>query len=421
MKILMLLSGFICIFLSVESSAATMDEYLRQKIVFFGLTTISPLPKNPNTAQVDLGRRLFMDVNLSGNKNISCKTCHNPMAGTSDALPLSRTEDSKGILRRNSQTLFNLSEHSFMFWDGRVHYDKNSKTLTTPEKNLPKAIADVMTSALSAQAIFPIVSKEEMKGARGENEIADAKNNIEAWSRVVDRLIKEESTNPRHKSYAELFKQSYPQTKIEDINIGHVGEAIGAFEKEQFQSYGAPYFRYIEGDLTALTEQEKRGFAVFVDRGKCIACHQGAELGNNTFFTSVATPQWGATPLKVDYGRAEVSNEDFRKYFFRTPSLINVALSAPYMHNGAFVNLREVINHYSNVRNSLKNYTIPKNVELSMPVPVGVINGPLELNEIWNSIQAPFLRQGLNLSESEIADLEAFLTNALTDPKWLAK
>lgn len=91
------------------------------------------------------------------------------------------------------------------------------------------------------------------------------------------------------------------------------------------------------------------------------------------------------------------------------------------MHNGAFVNLREVINHYSNIRNSLKNYTIPKNVEISMPVPVGVINDPLELNEIWNSIQAPFLRQGLNLSESEIADLEAFLTNGLTDPKWLAK
>lgn len=343
------------------------------------------------------------------------------MAGTSDALPLSRTEDSLGILRRNSQTLFNLSEHSNMFWDGRVHYDKNSNIFTTPEKNLPKAITEVLTSALSAQAIFPIVSKEEMKGARGENEIADAKNNLEAWSRVVDRLIKEESTNPRHKTYAELFKQSYPQTKIEDINIGHVGEAIGAFEKEQFQSYGAPYFRYLEGDVSALTEQEKRGFAVFVDRGKCIACHQGAELGNNTFFTSVATPQWGALPLKADHGRAEVINQTDRNYFFRTPSLVNVALSAPYMHNGAFVNLREVINHYSNIRNSLKNYTIPKSVELSMPVPVGVINDPLALNEIWNSIQAPFLRQGLNLSESEINDLEAFLTNALTDPKWLAR
>lgn len=129
-------------------------------------------------------------------------------------------------------------------------------------------------------------------------------------------------------------------------------------------------------------------------------------------------PQWGADPVSPDKGRGEISNETFRNYFFRTPSLLNVGLTAPYMHNGAFQNLREVINHYSNISFSLKNYEIPADRKSSMPVAVGVEKNPEKLQEVWSSIQAPFLRNGLMLSESDKDDLEAFLSEALTDPKW---
>lgn len=403
---------------STSSISISIDAFLREKIEFFGIQALKPLPKNPNTAQLELGRRLFMETELSGNRNISCMTCHHPRAGTSDLLPLSRTHDNAGILRRNSQSLFNLGHHSFMFWDGRVHFDSKTNIFTTPEKNLPSSITNVLTSALSAQAMFPMVSREEMRGAPGENEIADAKTNLEAWEKIVTRLLSQTSQNPRHKSYPDLFKQAYPQVQLEKINIAHVAEAIGAFEKEQFQSLGSPFFRYLNGETSALSDKQKRGFVVFVDSGKCIACHQGGELGNNSFFTSVGVPQWGADPVAPDKGRGEIGGETFRNYFFRTPSLLNAAYTAPYMHNGAFLTLRDVINHYSNIRTSLEKYEIPPETYSSMPVAVSVMRDPLELQKLWSSIQAPFLRQGLMLSEGDKDDLEAFLTEALSDPQW---
>ncbi|MFA6238404.1 MAG: cytochrome c peroxidase [Bacteriovorax sp.] len=395
-----------------------IDQYLREKIDFFQIKAIAPMPKNPNTAQVELGKRLFMETEISGNRNVSCMSCHHPKAGTSDFLPLSRTEDGNGVLRRNSQSIFNLANHSFMFWDGRVHFDKSTGVFTTPEKNLPASITSVLTSALSAQALFPMVSMEEMKGKAGDNEIADAKNNLEAWDKIVLRLKNLTNENPARLTYTELFRQAYPETQIDKINIGHLAEAIGAFEKEQFQSTGSPFFRYLNGDLNALSDKQKRGFAVFVDAGKCIACHQGGELGNNSFFASVGVPQWGAVPLSADKGRAEVTGESFKKYFFRTPSLLNIAKTAPYMHNGAFQTLREVINHYSNIRESLNNYQISEIRRKTMPVEVGVLNDQQHLNEVWNSIEAPFLKHGLMLSEMQKDDLEAFLSKGLSDPNW---
>lgn len=378
------------------------------------------LPQQENRAQIELGKRLFMEPNLSGNKNISCLSCHQPMKGSSDGLPLSHTQDNSGILRRNSIGLFNAGRpgHTFMFWDGRVQLDEKTHTFSTPEKNLPPEITNVLTSALSAQALFPMVSTEEMKGRSGENEIADAKNNLEAWDKILNRLKSEEAGNGRFKNYAELFKAAYPGTPVEKINIGHVAEAIGRFEREQFQTTGSPFNQYLKGNNEAMTDKQKRGLLVFIERGKCIACHQGGELGLNSFFASVGVPQWGAKPLHKDLGRGEINNEAFRNYFFRTPSLLNVGLTAPYMHNGAFKTLREVINHYSNIKTSLSNYKISDSTRKTLPVEVEVLNDNLTLNEIFKSIQAPFLRNGLNFTEEEKDELEEFLSVALTDSAW---
>lgn len=413
---------FMLIILSFVSfaHAENIDSVLRQRIDFFQINALDPLPPQENRAQIELGRRLFMETNLSGNRNISCLSCHQPRSGTSDALALSRTEDNKGILRRNSQGLFNAGRpgHTFMFWDGRVHFNEKTHTFTTPEKNLPAEITNVLTSALSAQALFPMVSMEEMKGRPGDNEIADAKTNLQAWERILARLKNEDSTNRRVRPYKELFRAAYPEITLEKINIGHVAEAIGRFEREQFQTTGSPFNQYLRGDNQALTEKQKRGFLVFVDRGKCIACHQGGELGLNSFFASVGVPQWGARPMKRDLGRGEVNNETFRSFFFKTPSLLNVGLTAPYMHNGAFANLRDVINHYSNIKTSLANYVIADSTHQSMPVEVELLNDSSTLADVFNSIQAPFLRNGLNFTEEEKDDLESFLRDALTDPAW---
>lgn len=400
--------------------AETLDEYLHQQLDFFGVTPLKTLSVETNQSKLELGRKLFIETNISGNRNISCRTCHHPMMGSSDSLALSQTEDGKGVLKRNSISIFNLGHphNNFMFWDGRVHYNPGTKVFITPEPALngsaPIApqITSVMTSSLAAQAIFPLVSVEEMKGRKGDNEIANTNSNLEAWDKIVKRL----TTEGDKERYLKLFKAAFPEAR--EINIGHVGEAMATFMGQQFQSNTSPFHRYVAGDNSAMTEQQKRGLAIFIGQGKCIACHQGSLLGNNSFFTSVGVPQYGAKPFQADRGRGEVNNETFKKYFFKTPSLINIGLTAPYMHNGAFKTIREVINHYNNIRHSLMHFEISPERRKEFPVEVEVVNDPVVVKEIWNSIQAQFLKQGLGMTEASIDDLESFLSTALTDPKW---
>lgn len=410
---------------SAKTTAIPLDEHLRKQLDFFNVTPLETLPVEKNSFKIELGKKLFIETDLSGNRNVSCHTCHNPKRGTSDALALSQTEDGKGILRRNSSSLFNigLPQNVFMFWDGRVHYNPSKKIFTTPEPALngetpaAKHITAVLRNSAAAQALFPLLSHEEMRGKIGDNEIANAPTNLEAWNLLVKRLLSEGA----RERYIKLFNLAYPEINndLDKINIGHVGEAVATFMGQNFQSNTSPFHRYVAGDNAAMSEKEKRGLLVFIERGKCIACHQGNTLGLNSFFASVGVPAYGAKPMVPDRGRGEINNETFRNYFFKTPSLVNVALTAPYMHNGAFKTIKEVINHYNHIRPSLHHFDISPERQQEFPVELEVLNDAANLKEIFGSIQAPFLRQGLGLTEEEKSDLESFLTTGLTDSKWL--
>lgn len=418
MKKIFKISLFIIVpFAAIAEDKAMIDHAIRQQIKFFNLRSLPSLPKNPNRAQVELGRQLFSDTRLSGNRRVSCQTCHTVEGSTSDSLPMSRTEDGKGILRRNTPNLFNAGakSRSFMFWDGRVHFNSKDKTFKTPEPSLnglnPKAahISSVMTSALSAQALFPMVAENEMMGRKGENEIADAVDNLEAWERIVQRL--------KIPQYNKLFQMAYPDVSADKINIGHVAEAIGAFEREEFQIVNTPFQRYLRGDNHAMTSDQKRGLFLFMGTGKCITCHSGGDLGNNTIFASAGTPQWGAAPFKTDRGVAEVTGNPEHNFFFRIPSLINVAKTAPYMHNGAFQTLREVIKHYDHVSKSINTFEISPERQAKIPVEVDVGKSPALLDDIWLSTQSaltPELKNRLFLTTIEMNYIEIFLKEALT-------
>lgn len=418
--------GLVLAFITRPVFADSVDNYLHQRLAFFDVAKYESLPVNNDDdyrARLELGKKLFIETNISGNRNVSCLTCHNPMKGTSDGLALSQTEDGKGVLKRNSSSLYNVGDrfNTFMFWDGRVQYQPTRKIFTTPEPALngvlPKApqITTVLKSALAAQAIFPLLSHEEMRGRKGTNEIADAKDNLEAWDVIIKRVTTESDSS----RYIALFNRAYPELggDVKKINIGHAGEAMATFMRDQFQSNTSPFHRYVAGDNSAMTAQQKRGLMVFMEEGKCIACHQGSLLGNNSFFASVGVPSFGAKPFAGDLGRAEANNENFRKFFFKTPSLINVALTAPYMHNGAFKTIREVLNHYNDIGTSLRSFDMSARLT-EFPVAVEQMNSPADLDNIFNSIQAGFLRGGLGLSQKSLDDLEVFLTEALTDPKW---
>lgn len=424
-----ILSLMLFLFASDDIFADELDYLLRNRIKFYNLRPLKKNPLHNNRPQVELGKKLFGDKSLSGNGRMSCQTCHNPETGTTDRLPLSQTENGKGVLVRNSVSLFNvgLENRHHMFWDGRVHYNPFTKVFSTPEEALnganPKAIeiTSVLKSALAAQALFPMVNSAEMKGLPGENEVADAENNLEAWDRIIERLKRETSPEERSHNYVKLFLQAYPNTTIEKINIGHVAEAIAAFQREEFQSIDSPFQRYLLGDNKAMTVAQKRGFAVFLGRGKCIECHQGSEFGSGDLFASVAVPQWGAVPFTLDKGQGEALKDPKRNFFYRVPSLINVKLTAPYMHNGAFETLSEVIEHYNNVSGTLNSFKISASRRAKIPVKVSVLNHPLVLDDIWLSSQSglfPELKNRLRLLDREKRFLEVFLSEALTDPRW---
>lgn len=412
------------VFFSIAGYADELDRLLRNRIEFYNIRPLQRIPANPNRSLVELGRQLFSEKNLSGNRRMSCQTCHDPATATTDHRPMSQTENGLGILTRNSPGLFNVglpTRHS-MFWDGRVHFDSKKKIFTTPEPALngesPEhpEITSVMTSALAAQAIFPLVSAIEMKGIEGENEIADAKTNIEAWDKIIERVKVE--------NYISLFMKAYPDLTVDKMNIGHIGEAIAAFQREEFQSTDSPFQRYLRGNNRAMTVDQKRGFAVFLGRGRCIDCHTGSELGKGDLFASVGTPQWGAEPFVLDKGQGDVLKDPRRNFFYKIPSLINVKLTGPYMHNGAFETLKEVIEHYDHISEALNGFKVSPQRQATIPVKVVVSNHPLVLDDIWLSSQSglfPELKNKLRLLDREKRLLEIFLSEALTDPNWEKK
>src|SRR5665647_6212 len=317
-----------------------LDHKLQEYVAHFNLKSLDrPLPTKPGLFK--LGEKLFADHILSGNDNISCGSCHHPDAGTADGMPFGLGEGSNGIqtatthrnqgqgtlLARSTPPLFNLSGVNTMFWDGRVSFDPITKTFATPAP-LPPEVANTLTSALAAQALFPMVNHAEMRGKTGSNPIADTNNESEAWELILKKVM----SNP---SYRDEFSRIYPGQKI---NIGHVAEAIAEFERLAFFNADTPYDSYLRGNLTAMTEIQKIGMDVFFNKGKCGECHTGEHLSNFEFH-SVGTPQTGpGNNQGDDFGRQE-HDPKAGLYAFRVPPLRNVAMTAPYMHDGVFKTL----------------------------------------------------------------------------------
>ena len=344
-----------------------VDEVLSQYIKDFNLKPLS-LIKNDRPKLYRLGQKLFNDTLLSGNKNISCSTCHDERFATTDNLPVNIGEGSvfhydgtrkvtasHQIGPRNTPALFNTAdpELRFLFWDGRVEYNKDWDEYTTPEESLngdyPEnfEIVDALSGTLSAQVLFPMVTEQEMLGRKGSNEIANADSMPEQWALILKRLWSE-------KEYQVLIREAYPRAKI---NIGHIASALAYFIKIKFAANQTPWDRYLRGDLNAMSHPEKMGAFLFMTRGQCITCHTGSHLGGNDFM-GVASPQLGPGKdiHKNDEGRFYVTAKDADRYTFRVPPLRNVALTAPYFHSGAYQTLEEVMDHYTNGAAAIDQY-----------------------------------------------------------------
>lgn len=401
------------------SQAETIDDRLRGYITKFNLKNLDPLPVR-NKALFDLGHELFETNLISGNNNISCRDCHHPAAMTMDGLPLGigegatgintattrRTQKTGNILARNTPALFNLHGLTTMFWDARVSFDPATKIFTTPVPLRPEVSA-AMTSALAAQAIFPMVDHKEMLGAPGSNPLANARDEYEAW----DLIVKKTLADPFFKKE---FEKVFPG---QEINIGHFGEAIAEFQRHAFAFNQTPYDDYLRGDNKALTEIQKIGMDVFFNKGKCGECHSGAHLSNFEFH-NIGVAQIGPGKKNGDdLGRAEVTGKDADLYAFRTPQLRNVGLTAPYMHDGAFKTIGQVVEHYDMVVPSLTEYTLVNNWKnyVERIADHDHSNDVVRLSHLSTKL-TPHLR----FEEEEEKALSEFMATALTDKRFLA-
>lgn len=413
------------VFLDNDPAQTALDDELQLAFSAAGVEPVSrPQPEDP--ALVELGRALFFDKELSGNRNISCATCHHPTAGTGDALPVSLGEGGVGtganrelgsgaFIPRNAPHVFNggVTGVNAMFWDSRVRHDPLSGVLTTPEPGLNTAAPTLpealpLTSALAAQAMFPVTSREEMRGqsTATPDDVRDAADNASVWTALMDRL----AAIP---GYHTLFFAAYPTvTDFGDFTFGHAARAIAAFERETWTALDTPLDRYLGGDTSALSASAKRGGLLFFGRASCANCHNGPLLTDFEHH-AVCVPQVGPGKVEAneDRGLALETLDVADNYKFRTPALRNVALTGPWMHDGAFTTLEAAVRHHLDPLSSLTGFDVN---QLPAPFNTMVDDDPVR-NAARVAALSPDHPVSVGLSESEFADLMAFL-HALTDP-----
>jgi len=229
--------------------------------------------------------------------------------------------------------------------DGRIALgDTYENDFDTPaEEWLPKGFDDL----LAVQAIFPMVAQFEMTGNLRENEIVGAVHDRvdNAW-----RIIEERVRNIE--GYRTLFVESSHSIKHPaEINITHIGNALGAFMNHQWRSIDSPFDDFLAGNDDALTPIQKQGMELFYGKANCSSCHSGPWLSDNEFH-ALGLPTFGPgrtrlhNDLARDMGRLNESDALEDAYRFRTPMLRNVALTAPYGHNGAYPTLEGIIRHH---------------------------------------------------------------------------
>ena len=296
-----------------------------QGLAALPLTAGAPADNPTNPAKVDLGRALYWDPILSGGRDVSCATCHYPATGYADALDLAIGENGQGLGaarhfrspntipfgQRNSSTVLNTAFNGLtasgsvdpalapMFWDSRAQ-------------------------ALETQALMPVAKLEEMRGHQYAE--GAAPDSVVARLRAIP-------------AYAALFQTAFAEPT--PLTAANLGKALACFERTLIAT-DSPFDQYMRGTTSALTAQQVQGLNAFVQSG-CAKCHSGPMLSDYQLHVmGVADNSKNTTSDSGANGT----------YAFRTPSLRNVAFTAPYMHSGTLRTLNDVLNFYDNGRNT---------------------------------------------------------------------
>jgi cytochrome c peroxidase len=398
-----------------EASLTTLAAEVRALSASRGIGPLAR-PARVRPALVELGRALAFDKILSGNKDISCMTCHLPSFGTGDGLSLSNGQGATGLgptrehphgdfIPRNAPPAFNLFANKALFWDGRVEVLPNGKLRTPAGVKLNPHMASTFEfGAASALPLFPVLSPEEMRATSG-NELADIKDKTpqQVWKALMNRL----GAIPE---YRRMFEAAYPGTRFSQMNFGHASNAIGGFLVDQLAFNNSPWDQFLGGNDEAMTETQLRGAKDFMS-ARCSICHNGSTFSDGKFH-NVAVAQIGpgkgdGVGGKDDNGRMRETGLAADQYAFRTPALRNVELTGPYGHDGAFPDLRAFVDHYSESDVKLRSFSTAALVPLLQPTLVPNAEAILATRDT--------LLKGVVFPAETIDEVTAFML-ALTDP-----
>lgn len=386
-----------------------------------------------DATQIRLGHLLFYDPILSGNRNISCATCHHPKFATADGVALSLGEGGIGLgperrassdntpeqrIPRNAPALFNLGAREFtvMFHDGRIEVDESKLGgLRTP---MGAEMTQGFANLLSAQTMFPVLSADEMAGHYSENDVSQAvrQGRITGEGGAWDLLSKRVAETP---GYAPLIAAAFPESEV--LTFTDISDAIAAFVAFEWRSDSSAFDAYLRGQAPLPPEAEL-GRTLFYGEAGCSTCHAGAFQTDHGFH-AMGVPQFG--PGKAarfesharDVGRLRVTGREADAYAFRTPSLRNVTQTGPYGHTGSHADLAAFIADHIDPQAGLDRFD---RAAVQLPDLPGV--------EDWRHLEDPSEQDALRaaitiaprtLSASDIAALVAFL-KTLDDPEALA-
>lgn len=324
----------------------TLDENSKIDFVDIGHLTEINYPQNNQYSKekADLGKTLFYDPRLSQSNQIACASCHDPELAWTDNKTFSFGHD-RQLGSRNAMSILNSAHATTLFWDGRA-------------------------KSLENQASMPVRDTKEM------NEHLDL---------AVDKIAK-------IKGYEVLFEKAFGSKTINALNIT---KAIATFERT-IKSGSTKFDQFIDGKSEVYSDSEVNGLNLFRTKARCINCHNTGYFSDNKFENDgtslLGTPQ-------QDLGRYNVTKklEDLGK--FRVPTLREVARTGPWMHNGAFTPLRDVLTFYNAGNPEIKNKDI------------------VTINGIKYKSPKSKKLQPLNLTKDEIEDLEAFLETLSSRPQ----
>jgi cytochrome c peroxidase len=255
-----------------------------------GIPELAHPKDNPSTeAKIALGRMLYFDKRLSADNSVSCASCHDPKFGWSnnDATAVGVGGQRGG---RSAPTIINSAYQKFQFWDGRA-------------------------GSLEEQALGPIANPIEM-------------------NLPIEEAVKKLSAI---EGYQKRFKEVFGS----GVSADNLAKALAAFERTII-SGNAPYDRFKGGDKTALSPQAQAGMKLFFGKANCSACHNGPHFSDGAFHNIGV----GSGATEADQGRRKISGIEGDHGAFRTPTLREIARTAPYMHDGSLKTLEEVVDYY---------------------------------------------------------------------------